>query len=237
MNKSTLLPAIKKVFLDLKGADEYHIFWNLKNNKLILSSYVVAFGSTTVSTVCINELDMEDSFFIIREPKKLLNLLNIKEEELNMTIDKNVIKIKDSNFTSTFILCDPDSVSQRVPDIDEPGQYDLMVKLNEGFSDRFLKAKKANNSEIFSVLIEKGILKYTVGDDNSYSNQISFTSNGIYLFDMSKLLFSSDIIEEIFERNKDAEGTMVIFADGLMKIEFEDSKIKSKYYLIALDTL
>ena len=153
MNKSTLLPAIKKVFLDLKGADEYHIFWNLKNNKLILSSYVVAFGSTTVSTVCINELDMEDSFFIIREPKKLLNLLNIKEEELNMTIDKNVIKIKDSNFTSTFILCDPDSVSQRVPDIDEPGQYDLMVKLNEGFSDRFLKAKKANNSEIFSICI------------------------------------------------------------------------------------
>ena len=47
-------------------------------------------------------------------------------------------------------------------------------------------------------------------------------------------IYDSNMIKEIMYANKDmAYGRMSVSAEGLMKLEFEDEKIKSTYYTVA----
>ena len=54
---------------------------------------------------------------------------------------------------------------------------------------------------------------------------------------MERLLFSSDVIEEILKRNKGTQGKLYVCEEGLMKIQYMDGTIKSTYFLVALDKL
>jgi len=79
-------------------------------------------------------------------------------------------------------------------------------------------------------------LELIFGGDIEYSNKVSyylsnFVKNNVpYDFTLG---FSSDLLKEILVANKDAEkAKMSVNLDGLMKLEFETTNIKSVYYIV-----
>jgi hypothetical protein len=136
-----------------------------------------------------------------------------------------------------FTLCDPLSIGISLPELDEPDSYDVVLELTDDFINRFIQAKKANGSELVSVEVINRKIRFQLGDNTDYSNKIAFTVEDEGIFDMEKVLFSSDIIEEIFIRNKGTKGRLFVSPDGLMKIVFDDREVESIYYIVALDKL
>lgn len=242
MNKVELVSSLKKAFLDLKGIDDYYIFCKAQqeSNLINMSSCHVAYNSTVFSDIKLFNNPLSTQEFVIRDPKRLLNILNIFDNELDFSIANNGIKLKDKDFDSTFVLCDPSSINMSLPSIDEPESYDMKITFENGFIERFLKAKKANNSEIFTVSYLGDNVNFEIGDVNVFSNRIIFSSkNDVELkgIQMNNLSFSSNIIEEIIQRNSNINGYIEIFGGGLMKLFFSEGNIQSKYFLVALDII
>lgn len=244
MTKSIILSSIKKVFLDPKDVDNYYVFWKIEDNKLKLESVVVAYKSSTYCVLEAENFSMIDQEFIIRQPDKLIKLINISEDNVTLEIEKKYdhrLIIKDSSFEQEFILCDRSGIPVELPTIEEPLSYDFTLPIDATFIEKFLKVKKANGSETVSIEIKDRKARFEVGDNNSYSNKSKFFIEQDGMFDMDKILFSSDIIQIIFERNKSCEGSMQVFNEGLMKITFneviDEISTTATYFLIALDQL
>lgn len=237
--KEALTSSIRRVFLDLTGVDDYYIFWTSSDNKLKLTSYVIAHKTSTLSTVEVNPLYLPDNNFVIRDPARLLKLLAISNENLSISLgatNSNKLILNDGVFDSEFVLCDSSTIGVRPPVIDEPLSYEIQIDINDEFYNRYISAKSANNTEIVSVEVKDRKIKLELGDNNNYSNKIKFFVETDGMFNMEKLLFSSDVIEEILKRNKGTQGKIYVCDQGLMKIEYIDS-LKSTYFLVALDKL
>jgi hypothetical protein len=235
--KEILVSSIKKGFLDLTGVDDYYIFWTVESGRLIMSSYVIAHKSSTLSLIEVENFYLPDSLAVIRDPGRLLKLINITGENLKVGITDNKMSLNDGNFDMEFVLCDPNTVGVRIPDIEEPISYELTIDLTDEFVNRYISAKSANNTEIVSVEVADRQARFELGEANGYTNKIKFSVTLDGIFNMERLLFSSDVIEEILKRNKGTQGKLYVCEDGLMKIEYNDGTIKSTYFLVALDKL
>ena len=238
-SKEVIVSSIKKVFLNLKGVEDYYIFLNNKSNKIELSSYVIAHKSAVLSYCTIKKDTLSITDIIIRDPERLLKFLAITNENLKIKQADNILLLEDGVYESEFVLCDPSAVPIKMPYIEEPISYDIQMVFTEELINKFFAAKKANNCEILSVEAKDRKMKFELGEDTSYGNKIKFSVETDGVFDVPKMLFSSDIVEEIFSRNKGLEGKMFVSQEGLMKLSYldKDSGAESKYFLIALDKI
>lgn len=246
MNKKLLQSAIEKTFVEMKGVEEYYIFWDLKDGNLTLRSAVVAFKTTTVAEARIKHVDLPTSNFVIRDPKKLINVFDICGDEIEVKIDDRKygakLIVKDSSFESEFTLCDPNAIRNKPMIIDEPISYDFTMHINQDFTEKFLKAKKANNeSSIVSVEVKNRLAKFELGDLDSFSNKIKFSVEEDGMFDMNKCHFSSDVIREILNDNKKLNGRIDVHEEILMKISFQEMvgnrELDLSYFTAALDII
>jgi hypothetical protein len=235
--KELLISSIRKNFLDLTGVDDYYIFWKVEDRKIKLGSYAIAHKSSTLSIVEVDPVFIPNSSALIRDPGRLLKMLAITNDNLKIEIADNKMKLSDDAYDLEFILCDQSTVGIKLPLIEEPLSYDIILEINDDFANKFISAKNANSSEIVSVEVKDRKAKFELGETNGYSNKIKFSIELDGMFEMEKILFSSDIIEEIFKRNKNSNGKLYVCEDGLMMIEYQKEEIKSKYFLVALDKL
>ena len=105
-----------------------------------------------------------------------------------------------------------------------------------------IKAQGAlTNSE--TVVIQPSIsedggreLELTFGGDVEYANKVSFYLGNLTQIDVPsqyKLHYNSELIKDILYYNRDMiSGTLCINLNGLIKLEFQNGIIKSKYYLV-----
>ncbi len=246
LSKNILYTAIEKAFIEMKGVEDYYIFWNLEKSVLTLRSAVVAFKTTTIAEVILKGINIADSNFVIRDPKKLMNLLDIAENEIDVVIDDRKhgekLIIKDKSFESQFTLCDARAVKVKPAVIEEPISYDFVLNIDPEFNEKYLKAKKANSqTTTVSVEVMDRKAKFELGDTDSYSNKIKFSVEEEGIFDMDKCFFSSDAINEIIKSNKKSKGRISVHEETLMKISYEDMlgsiPMKLNYFTLALDQL
>lgn len=249
MDKNLLYTAVKKVFLDLKDV-EHFIFWDVDSSKLTLKSLDVAYNTTVMSCSKISKIDMNNISIVLKDPDVFLKILDITNDDVSIEMKKigngNNIVIKDSNFESEIVVADSNFIPQHVmekknTEPDEPISYDVSMVIDSNFIDKFVKAKKANKSGIVSIWNKDRSSYFQLGDPNDFSNKIKFSITTDAMFDMGVLLFSSDIIQIIFERNKKSSGKMSVDPTGLMKIEFEERingiSLSTVYFLVAQDNL
>lgn len=238
--KEILLTGLKKTYLNLTGVDDYYIFWKSDNGNLTLSSYVNAHGTSTLCKTKIVGTGISRSDFILNNPDKLLKILAISADNMELELPSNTslkLVLRDSVYESNFSLCDPSSIGVSLPKLEEPMSYDVVIELNDEFMNKFIQAKKANGSELVSVEVTDRVIRIQLGDNTDYSNKISFSVEEPGMFDMDKILFSSDVIEEIFARNKGSKGRLFVCPEGLMKISFTLDKTETTYFIVALDKL
>jgi hypothetical protein len=238
--KEVLMTGLKKTYLNLSGVDDYYIFWKVSKGDMKLSSIVSAHGTKTLCSTKIKSVSIDQSEFVLNNPDKLLKILNISGEDLKIKLPTKTnlkLSISDKVYDSEFTLCDPLAIGISLPELEEPDSYDVVLELTDDFINRFIQAKKANGSELVSVEVVNRTIRFQLGDNTDYSNKISFAVEEQGIFDMEKVLFSSDILEEIFTRNKGNKGRLFVSPEGLMKLIFDGPDTESIYYIVALDKL
>jgi hypothetical protein len=108
------------------------------------------------------------------------------------------------------------------------------------FIDKFIKAKKATDADIFMIspsydTLNNDVILFTLGGDDSYTNKISFYSPAIKTKQMgNSVKFPLVEFNEMLLNNKTSKpGVLKISEQGVLKIEFENEEgVKISYVLV-----
>ncbi len=184
------------------------------------------------------QLKMKDRKIGIYDTDQLLRLIKIMDDTADISISRNnsaeTLLLSDNNYTLQYILSDIKLIPN-IPSIDEPA-YTFNNILEKDFLIKYIKAYKALKPEKCKIYKDplNNKINFTLGEDD-YSNSADFVL-GDFNLDFEDCYFTPNIINEIFENNKNMEdGKIEIFDEGFMKISFNEKTIESVYYLPGLD--
>lgn len=210
----------------------------------------IAFIPANKDMVGMIEADIEfpEGIIGISNTSQLLKMLDISDKEININVvfpdgSNNRFKqmlIEDSNYSFKYSLADV-NIMPKIPKISEPEKYEIQFPIDADFITTFNKAKKAldsNIKEICTFSTVKNQLKCVLGEPSSHSHKIEFNINPTCLgkTDKNKYSFNSVFFREILSANKNdlISGSCSINSEGLLKLEFENSGVRSTYFLIQL---
>lgn len=238
MDKSHLLTTLEKYYLN-GIVEKVKIQVENKN----INVRFVAPNKDLVGTVTASEFELEDSELGIYDTSQLLKLINITNSFVTLeTVKEHNIPTKlliaDNEYNLDYVLADTTMIPN-VPTVDEP-VYDIEAEIDLEFITKFIKAKKAIDTEVFSVdanydEAKAKVVRFVLGGDASYTNKITFTVPATYEGIQTKQLqFNISYLREILDTNKDlTSGKLRICTEGLMRIDFTSEKGTSYYLLVA----
>ena len=189
------------------------------------------------------EITLPDCEFGVYDTSQLLKLIGITDHFLTLDVEANKgiankLLIADNEYNLEYALADT-MLTPSVPSIDEP-TYQMVADINTEFIARFLKAKKALDTDVFILeqaydTEEKPAIKFTLGGNDKYTNKINFTlQTSLSAVPGAQIKFPIAEFGEILAANKEiATGTLSVSEDGLLKIEFtNEEKVKVTYLLV-----
>jgi len=240
IDKLDLVSIISKYHL---GGMVKAVRWNVKNNHL-------GIGFNSPSMEMIGNLEyknfpLEDATIAISDTAQLSKLVGITNGYLNLEfIKQNKLPIQliiaDNQYTLNYALADL-MLFAEAGQLEQEPEYDVIAELDNESITAIVKAKQAlvdtNTVVLRSSPNDDGEdrLEMCFAGNIAFSNKVSFYLNEVEMKNQDlNENYDSNMIKEIMYANKDmAYGRMSVSAEGLMKLEFEDEKIKSTYYTVA----
>jgi hypothetical protein len=239
MEKQLLTSVIEKYYL---GGIHEKVKWTVKDKKV-----TILFTSQTkdlAGSIEAPEFDVDDCTLGIYDTNKLLKLVNITNQFIQLNVEtKNgtstKLNIADNEYDLTYHLADLRMMPTETMVLDETQiSFDYSFDIDSEFIERYNKAKKALGSDEVKIqaLIndggDKGIY-FTLGGKTSHDDKISFQAAASKMeIPSSEFQFNANYLFEIFTENKGAQGTGYFDENGILKLEFiDESSIKALYYL------
>ena len=239
MKKPYLQDVIEKYYL---GGLVERVKIQITDNTL--TTKFISAQKTLVGVLEAPNMELEDCEFGIYDTSQLLKLINITNNFLVLGIEKqgkiaNKLTIADNEYNLEYALADT-MLTPAVPSIDEP-TYHMVASVDADFITRFLKAKKALDTDVFVVeqimkdTEDKPAIRFTLGGLEKHTNKINFTlQTSVTSVPGAILKFPINEFNEILAANKELEtGTLSVSEDGLLKIEFTNKEgVKATYLLV-----
>ena len=239
MEKQLLTSVIEKYYL---GGIHDKVKWTIKDKKV-----QVLFTSQTkdlAGSIEAPEFDIDDCTLGIYDTNKLLKLVNITNQFLQLEVEtKNgtstKLSIADNEYDLVYHLADLRMMPTETMVLDETQiDFTYSFDINNDFIEQYNKAKKALGSDevkiqaLFGENGDKGIY-FTLGGKTSHDDKISFQAAANEMTIPSpEFQFNANYLFEIFTENKGAKGTGCFDENGILKLEFiDESSIKALYYL------
>jgi hypothetical protein len=211
-------------------------------NKTLHSKFI-AVNKNLIGELSAPNIELEDCEFGVYDTSQLLKLLNITDQFITLNVEKqgkvsNKLLIADTEYNLEYALADT-MLTPTIPSFDEP-EYEMVANVDKEFIDKFIKAKKALNTEVFVVepsydALNNDVVLFTLGGVEGYTNKISFHIVASKTKTLGKQIkFPINEFNEILLANKDIiSSTLCISEQGVLKIEFEnEEKVKVSYVLI-----
>lgn len=235
----------KKVFI--QTIDNFYLNGLTSQVKLKVQDKQVYIKFSTDNKDCIGTItapiELEDCEIGIYNTGQLLKLLGITNDHIELSLDKQGnhflrLNIRDNQFDLVYnlsdlgLIQDPSVISNLPP-------HDLEFDINPDLCQKLIKSHNAlDKPPRLEIGIGKDFqgqdsINFIIGEKSSYSNKANFSESGKITNQIKPLPFSAVNLREILSVNKNAKGKAYIFKDGLMKIQLEEDKIKSEYYLVA----
>lgn len=237
ISKGKVQNIIDKYYLDINEK----VTWEVKDK--VLSIDFMSPSKDLIGNITCDDFELENCSLPIFETKKLSSLVKICSGDLLLELDKEYeiiskLKISDKDFSLSYSLADSLLIG-RTGRVEAPEKWDITVSLTQDDIRNLVKAKSAlldvDNMLIKSYKTEDQtpVCKFIFGDESGYSNKITYQIPGkMDNFDI-EIPFSSTIFRSILKSNKEAdEGYILIYEEGLMKLEFVEEGIKSNYFLV-----
>ena len=145
----------------------------------------------------------------------------------------------DSNFDLTYSLADT-LILGKVSYYNDPDDYEIELQLSNEDIDHLIKAKNAL-SDVDNMLISSAedmdgnkVCEFLFGDNEGFSNKITYQLQGTIKKDSITLPFNSNIFKDILNANKDMSyGTLKLSEAGMIKLNFysDDDLMSSEYFV------
>ena len=238
MDKLHLVSTLDKYYLN--GIIE-KIKLQVKNKNITIN--FVAPNKDLVGSVNASEFELEDIEVGIYDTTQLMRLINITNQLITLdTIKEHNIPTKlliaDNEYNLEYVLADTTMIPN-APTVTEP-EYAIEANIDIEFITKFIKAKKALDTDVFSVdatydEANAKVVRFILGGVEGYTNKITFNIpakfEGIHT---KKLLFNINYLREIFDNNKDlVTGKLFISVEGLMRLNFTSKNGTSFYLLVS----
>ena len=172
----------------------------------------------------------------------LTKMLSAVGEKIDIEVQdaqgKNyAMKIQEGSTTMTFMLADT-SVIPAVPTINAEPEYQVTIDIDDEFVNKFIKAKNAlPESENFGIKCDGSNAEVIINYSTINNNRITFNETIEGGKDMSVICFSSTLLKEILQSNKDYKhGELSVSEAGLAKVSFTLPNGTATYYLVQLQT-
>jgi hypothetical protein len=238
--------------VDLKSViSKYHIGglveqvkWEIQNENLKVK--FMSPSKEMLGEVECSKFPLNDALFGISSTSQLLKLIDITKDIIQLSTIKSgkicsKLLLADNQFQLNYALADILTIP-KTGEVNFEEKYDIVTTLDSEAMASIIKAQGAlTNSE--TVVIQPSIsedggreLELTFGGDVEYANKVSFYLGNLTQIDVPsqyKLHYNSELIKDILYYNRDMiSGTLCINLNGLIKLEFQNGIIKSKYYLV-----
>lgn len=240
IDKLDLVSIISKYHL---GGMIKSVRWNVKDGNL-----GIGFNSPSmemIGSLEYKDFPLEDSTIAISDTSQLSKLVGITNGYLNLEfVRQNKLPIQliiaDNQYTLNYALADL-MIYPEAGQLDFEPEYDVIAELDNESITAIVKAKQAlvdtNTVVLTSSPDDDGEdrLELCFAGNIAFSNKVSFFLSEVDM-KVAELNehYDSNMIKEIMYANKDMpQGKMSISSEGLMRLEFEDDKIKSSYYIVS----
>jgi hypothetical protein len=237
---------MKKLYL-LDIIEKYHLGGLVErvkvqiNNKT-LSVKFIATNKNLIGTLSAPEISIEDCEFGIYDTTQLIKLVSIMGQDIEVKVEQkdkvaNKLFLADTEYNLEYVLANT-MLIPNVPNADEP-QYDLEANIDREFVDKFAKAKKALDTEVFTVMssldsFENTVISFNLGEINGHNNKISFHIPAIKAsMIVNPVKFPLVEFNEILLANKNLKsGNLQISEQGLLKVTFKNEENIDITYLL-----
>ena len=236
ISKSQLTSVISKYYLN--GLNN-QVKWRIKDKVLT----IYAGESGRVCKVVLNNFQIEDAEIGVFDTNKLSKLISITNGDLVLTLEKlklvyTKLHIADENFDLTYSLADTLILGKNTYYNDPDEGFEVELELSSEDIDNLIKAKNAltdiNKMKITTTkdFDSNNVCEFIFGDNDYYSNKITFQMMGKISDSGVDIPFDSDIFKDILNSNKDMDsGTLKLSNVGMLKLNFESENIKSEYFV------
>ena len=177
MKKLYLADVIEKYYL---GGLVEKVKINIKDKTL--STCFIATNRNLVGTLVAPDIELEDCNFGIYDTSQLLKIINITDHLITLNIEKqesitSKLIIADNEYNLEYTLADS-ILTPAIPKFDEP-EYEMEADIDKEFIGKFVKAKKALDTTIFTIessqdTLGNNTLLFILGGTEGYTNKISF---------------------------------------------------------------
>jgi hypothetical protein len=238
---------MKKLYL-LDVIEKYHLGGLVErvkisvNNKTLTSKFI-ATNKNLIGEITAPNIELEDCEFGVYDTSQLLKLLGITDKLLTLNIEKkgkiaNKLLIADADYNLEYTLADT-MLTPSIPSFDEPS-YDMEANIDKEFIDKFVKAKKALTTDIFTISsgadsLNNNVLFFNLGGSEGYTNKVNFYIPAIKTVVLGEpVKFPIEEFNEILLANKESKSsTLFVSNEGLLKINFENEDgVNVSYVLV-----
>jgi hypothetical protein len=212
--------------------------WSIDNN--ILSTSFISEDKSVLGKVSMTDFNYDSSTFGVYDTSKLTKMLAVLGDDVDFSIQdmdgKPVsLRFKDGSTSVNYMLADL-SVIPNVPDLKQLPEFNVRIKLDETFINKFIRAKGALSDEnTFTLICKDGKSQIVIGYSNINTNRITIDVDAECDGEVSPISFSATYLKEILVANKEASNaTLNISSQGLSHIHFDVDGYNADYYLVEI---
>ena len=225
--------------------DKYHLGGNVNavviNSKGdTLSTRFITGDKALLGELEMNSWSFQDTELGVYDTEQLSRLLGVLDDDVSLNLtqsgDKAIaLEISDQYSKVNFMLSDK-SVINQPPALKGIPEFQLQIKVDSNFIQRFISGKSAlPDTDTFTVITSNDGVKLIIGYSSINTNRVTIPVETETYEDIEKVSFNANLFKDVLVANKECESaTLEVSEKGLSKINFKVDQYDVTYYLVAV---
>ena len=225
--------------------DKYHLGGNVNavviNSKGdTLSTRFITGDKALLGELEMNSWNFQDVELGVYDTEQLSRLLGVLDDDVTLNLtqsgDKAIaLEISDQYSKVNFMLSDKSVINQPPPLKGIP-EFQLKIKVDTNFIQRFISGKSAlPDTDTFTVITSNDGVKLVIGYSSINTNRVTIPVETETYEDIEKVSFNANLFKDVLVANKECEtATLEVSEKGLSRINFKVDQYDVTYYLVAV---
>ncbi len=225
--------------------DKYHLGGNVNavviNSKGdTLSTRFITGDKALLGELEMNSWSFQDTELGVYDTEQLSKLIGVLDDDVSLNLtqsgDKAIaLEMSDQYSKVNFMLSDKSVINQPPPLKGIP-EFQLKIKVDTNFIQRFISGKSAlPDTDTFTVITNDDGVKLVIGYSSINTNRVTIPVETETHEDIDNVSFNANLFKDVLVANKECEtATLEVSEKGLSRINFKVDQYDVTYYLVAV---
>jgi len=225
--------------------DKYHLGGNVNavviNSKGdTLSTRFITGDKALLGELEMNSWSFQDAGLGVYDTEQLSKLIGVLDDDVSLNLtqsgDKAIaLEMSDQYSKVNFMLSDKSVINQPPPLKGIP-EFQLKIKVDTNFIQRFISGKSAlPDTDTFTVITNDDGVKLVIGYSSINTNRVTIPVETETHEDIDNVSFNANLFKDVLVANKECEtATLEVSEKGLSRINFKVDQYDVTYYLVAV---